>query len=186
MLENKVMHEAKSMMQKCVDHLHEEMGSIRTNKANTGMVDNVLVDYYGNLTKLRELAGITTPDPRLIVIQPWDPNIIEAVEKALSKSELGLTPHVDGKIIRVSVPELSEERRNNLKKILKQLVEEARVALRNIRRDANEEIRKGEKESQITEDDRYRIEKEVQHKTDEFIKKVEELLHQKEKEIMTV
>lgn len=184
--EEKILKEVKEKMPKALEFFQSELATLRTNRATPGLVESIVVDYYGTPTKLKELSGITAPEPRVILIQPWDPGAIDAIEKAISKNELGLMPRVEGKHIRILVPELSEERRIELRKMAKVMAEEARVSLRNIRRDLNELIKKGEKEDQITEDDKFRIEKEVQVKTDESIKKVDEILAHKEKEMMQV
>ncbi len=184
--ENKIHKDVKEKMDKVLDFFHQELGSVRTGKASPALVENIMVSYYGAPTKLKELAGISTPEPRLIVVQPWDQGAVEEVFKALSKNDMGLAPKLEGKLVRVSVPELSEERRNDLKKVLRVKAEENRVSLRNIRRDLNEVVKKSKKDGQITEDDLHRIEKEIQHKTDEYIKKLDGLLEHKEKEIMVV
>lgn len=184
--ENKVLKDLKDKMDKVIGFFQEELSSVRTGRASSALVENILVSYYGAPTKLKELAGITTPEPRVIMVQTWDQGAVEEVYKALSKNDMGLAPKLEGKIIRVIVPELSEERRNELKKVIRVKAEETRVSLRNIRRDLNEFVKKGKKETQITEDDLFRIEKEVQHKTDEHIKRVDTLLEHKEKEIMVV
>jgi ribosome recycling factor len=146
----------------------------------------VTVDYYGTATRIKELAGISTPEPRLIIIQPWDPTVAPAIEKAIRSSDLGFNPVSDGKIIRIPVPELSEERRNELRKVLKNMAEESRISIRNIRRDSIEGIKKLQKDGTITEDEMFREEKVVQEKTDEYIREIDLLLEHKEHEIMEV
>jgi ribosome recycling factor len=169
-----------------VEVVEHEFATIRTGKASPALVENITVDYYGTQTRLRQLAGISTPEPRLIVIQPWDPSAADAVEKAIMKSKLGVNPMRDGRIIRVPIPELSEERRRDLDKVVKGMAEEGRVAIRNIRREANEHIKKIQKEGKITEDEMVHSEKEVQVKTDDYIKEIDKLLAKKEKEIIEI
>ena len=171
-------------MGKSIQALETEFATIRTSRATPALVENIKVEYYGSQVPLKQIASITIPEARMIVIQPWDPNALSEIEKAILKSELGVTPNNDGKIIRIILPPLTEERRQELVKLVKKLAEEAKIAIRNIRRDANEEVRKLEKDSEITEDDRYRAEEEIQKLTDEFIEKVEKVLDIKEKEIL--
>lgn len=179
-----ILDEMELKMMKTMEMLEHEFAGIRTGKASPALVENIMVDYYGTQTRLKQLAGISTPEPRLIVIQAWDPQGTEAVEKALLKSKLGVTPIRDGRIIRVPIPELSEERRKELDKVVKHMAEEGRVAIRNIRRDANEHIKKGQKDGDIPEDDMVHAEKKVQDKTNEYIGGIDKLLAKKEKEIM--
>lgn len=185
-LEQRLVKELKDKMDKAFSHFQEQLGTVRTGRASAAMVDAIMVEYYGTPTKLKELAGITIPEPRMIVIQPWDASATDEIMKALNKNQQGLNPRLEGKLIRVTVPELSQERRSECAKLAKQMAEETRVAMRSIRRDTNEVIKKGQKEGKITEDDLFRIEKDVQHKTDESIKKIDELLHLKEKELMQI
>ncbi|MCK5161288.1 MAG: ribosome recycling factor [Candidatus Aureabacteria bacterium] len=182
----KIMPEMENHMEKSVKNVHDEFSSIRTGKASTALVEDIMVDYYGAQTRLKELAGITTPEPRLIVIQPWDPSAVISIEKSIMKSELGITPNNDGKVLRIPIPELSEERRKSLSKLVKKMAEDGRVAIRNIRRHANHEIEKAFKESQITEDEKFDAIGRVQKKTNERIKEVDEVLKHKEKEIMEI
>ncbi|MBI1882618.1 MAG: ribosome recycling factor [Chlamydiae bacterium] len=186
MVEEKVLKEIKDKMGKTIEFFQVELAGVRTGRATPALVENILVSYYGTPTKLKELAGITVPEHRTLVIQPWDVTAIEEMMKALNKNESGLVPRLEGKIIRIQVPELSEQRRNELKKVVKNMAEEARVNLRNTRREMNELVKKGQKEGKITEDDLFRIEKEVQVKTDDFIKKIDEILVHKEKELAQV
>ncbi|HDL10100.1 MAG TPA: ribosome recycling factor [Candidatus Omnitrophica bacterium] len=179
-----IIKSAKTRMGKSIQALETEFATIRTSRATPALVENIKVEYYGAQVPLKQIASITIPEARMIVIQPWDPNALSEIEKAILKSELGVTPNNDGKIIRIILPPLTEERRQELVKLVKKLAEEAKIAIRNIRRDANEEVRKLEKDSEITEDDRYRTEEEIQKLTDEFIEKVEKVLEIKEKEIL--
>ncbi|MCD6080379.1 MAG: ribosome recycling factor [Candidatus Omnitrophica bacterium] len=179
-----IIKSARTRMGKSIQALETEFATIRTSRATPALVENIKVEYYGSQVPLKQIASITIPEARMIVIQPWDPNALSEIEKAILKSELGVTPNNDGKIIRIILPPLTEERRQELVKLVKKLAEEAKIAIRNIRRDANEEVRKLEKDSEITEDDRYRAEEEIQKLTDEFIEKVEKVLDIKEKEIL--
>lgn len=181
-----LLHEMEQRMKKSLEFLDNEFSAIRTGKASPAIVENITVDYYGNPTRIKELAGISTPEPRLILIQPWDPTVLQSIEKTIRTSDLGFNPINDGKVIRIPVPELSEERRNELRKVLKNMAEESRISIRNIRRDSIEGIKKLQKEGTITEDDMFREEKVVQEKTDEFIRKIDSLLEHKEHEIMEV
>ena len=185
-LVEKMLKEMRSKMDKTVEHYQNEFAKIRTGKASPALVESLNVQYYGKPTRLREIAGITTPEPRTIIIQPWDPTVVGDVVKAINISGLGITPISDGKIIRLPIPELDEERRKDLDKMVKKLAEEGRVALRNIRRETNDELKRLQKEGKITEDDLYRNEDDVQKMTDERIEKIDELLSHKEKEIMEV
>jgi ribosome recycling factor len=181
-----VLLESDDKMTKAVEHLHTELGGLRTGKASPSLVDHVQVDYYGAPTRLRDIAGISTPEPRLIVIKPHDPSSFAAIEKAILAANIGVTPINDGRVIRIPIPELSEERRKDLMKVAKRMSEETRVAIRNIRRDANEHIKTLQKNTKITEDQRDEGTEEIQKYTDTFIKKVDDLLASKEKDIMAV
>jgi ribosome recycling factor len=181
-----VIKETKQRMLKSYDHLQHEFAGIRTGKASPALVEDIRVDYYGTMTALRELAGITTPEPRLIVIQPWDQTAVPAIVKAIQSSSLGITPVDDGRIVRVPIPELTEDRRKELDKHVKHMAEEARVAVRNIRREEIDTFKKMEKNKEITEDDLRDAEKEVQEITDEITEKINTLLKNKEEEIFTV
>lgn len=181
-----VLEDTELKMMKSVDFVQKEFATIRTGKASPALVENVHVDYYGTKTRLRELAGISTPEPRLIVIQPWDPTVMAEVERALLKANLGVTPLNDGKVIRIPIPELNEERRRDLNKVIKRMAEDGRVSIRNIRREANEEIKKLQKNGEITEDDMYRSEKEIQEKTGEYIAEIDKYLSGKENEILEI
>lgn len=182
---DEVYKDMKARMQKTLKVLEHDLTKIRTGRASASLVEEIMVDYYGTPTPLNQLASISVPESRLITIQPWDPSSLAAIEKAILKSsELGLTPTNDGKIIRLSIPALTEERRKELVKLVKKMGEEAKVAIRQIRRDANELLKKMKKDKEISEDDLHRGQEEVQKITDEFIKKVEALLNKKEEEIM--
>ena len=183
---HKIIQEARAKMQKTAEHLQHEFSGIRTGKASAALVEDIRVDYYGALTPLREIAGITTPEPRLIVIQPWDATAVQAIVRAIQTSSLGITPVDDGRVVRVPIPELTEERRKELDKHIKHMAEEARVAVRNIRRDDNVHLKKAQKDKLITEDDLRHAEKDTQASTDEFIKKIDAILKAKETEIFTI
>ena len=181
-----ILEDAELKMMKSVDFVQKEFATIRTGKASPALVENIYVDYYGTRTRLKELAGISTPQPRLIVIQPWDPTVLAEIERAIQKANLGITPLSDGKVIRIPIPELSEERRKDLSKVIKRMAEDGRVSVRNVRREANEEIKGVQKSGDITEDDMYRGEKEVQEKTDEYIVEIDKHLASKEKEVLEI
>ena len=173
-------------MQKTEEFILHEFAGVRTGKASPGLVENVLVEVYGSQMRIRELAGITTPEARLLVVQPWDAASVSPIEKALHKANLGATPQVDGKIIRLTMPELSEERRQEYVKLVKKMAEDGRVAVRHERRDAIQQLKSEQKSGDITEDDLTKAEKDIQKLTDDYIKKIDEHIAQKEQEIMTV
>ncbi len=173
-------------MQASIEALKKKFASVRTGRASLSLLDGLTVDYYGTPTPLQQLASLSIPDSRQIAIQPWEQKIIPEIEKAIMKSDLGLTPMNDGKLIRINIPALNEERRKQLVKVVKKEAEDAKVAVRNIRRDVNEELKKLEKEKHVSEDEIKKEHDEVQKITDSFVKKVEELLEHKEKEIMEV
>jgi ribosome recycling factor len=181
-----VIDTAAEKMQKTTSVLQSDLRSIRAGRANPQLLERVVVDYYGVQTPLTQMGNITAPEPRMLVISVWDQKALPLVEKAIIKSDLGLNPSNDGKIIRLVIPELNEERRKELTKVVRKTVEEAKVAIRSIRRDAMEQIKKLEKNSEITEDDRTKAEKKMQDKTDEAIKGIDTIGAQKEKEIMEV
>ncbi|MDL1957350.1 MAG: ribosome recycling factor [Candidatus Desulfofervidus auxilii] len=181
---DEVYKDARTRMKKTLQVLEHDLGKIRTGRASVALVEEIKVDYYGTPTPLNQLASISVPESRLITIQPWDPSSLGAIEKAILKSDLGLTPTNDGKIIRISIPPLTEERRKELVKVVHKIGEEAKVAIRQIRRDANETLKKMKKNKEISEDEFHRGQEEVQKITDEFIKKVEEALKKKEDEIL--
>lgn len=179
-----IIRELKERMNKTLDSLKRELNKVRTGRASVSLLDSVKVEYYGTLTPLNQLASISVPESRLITIQPWDTNIIGEIEKAILKSDLGLTPVNDGKIIRINIPMLTEERRKELVKVVARIVEECKISLRNHRRDANERLKEAKKNKVISEDDFFRLSEEVQKVTDEWIKKSDEIKAAKEKEIM--
>jgi ribosome recycling factor len=181
-----LLDDMEEKMMKTVEFVHSEFASVRTGKASPALVENIQVEAYDTHMRLRELAGISTPEPRLIVIQPWDITLVQAVEKAILKSELGITPRLDGKIIRIPIPELDQERRHELDKVCKKMAEEGRIAIRNERRHAHDQAKKLQKDGAITEDDLKHAEKEIQNKTDEYIKEIDTVLAHKEKDILAV
>ncbi len=181
-----VLLEADDKMSKSVTLLQQELGRLRSGKASPTMVENVEVDYYGTKTRLRQLANISTPEPRLLVINAYDPSSLQGIERAILAANIGITPINDGRVIRIPIPELSEERRRELVKLAHRMAEEARVSIRNVRRDANEQIKQLQKDSKISEDERDEALKEIQKYTDDYIKKVDDLLAAKEQEMMTV
>ena len=176
----------EEQMMKTIEFVHNEFAKVRTGKASTSLVENVQVEAYGTHMRLRELAGIATPEPRLIVIQPWDATVVQAVVHAIQKSELGINPVVDGKVVRIPIPQLDKERRQELDKVVKHMAEEGRVAIRSERRHGMDAVKKLEKDGKITEDDLKHAEKEIQTKTDEYIKEIDTVLSHKEKEILAV
>lgn len=181
-----IILEAEEKMIKCVEHLAHELSGLRTGKASPSLVDSIAVEYYGAMTKLREIAGISTPEPRLIVINPYDPSALGAIDKAILAANIGVTPISDGRVIRIPIPELSEDRRKELIKVGKRMSEEARVAIRNVRRDSNESVKTLHKNSKITEDDRDAATAEIQKITDSYTAKIDTMIAQKEKDIMVV
>ena len=181
-----ILLEAEDKMQKTEHVVQQEFAGVRTGKASPALVENIIVDVYGSQMRIRELAGITTPEPRMILIQPWDASTVHPIEKAIQKTNLGLNPAVDKRFIRIVLPELSEERRVEFSKVVRKMAEDGRVAIRHVRRDAIEHLKKETKEGLITEDELKHAEKEVQKLTDRYIGKIDELLAHKEKEIMTV
>ena len=175
-----------SKMSKTIDIFDKELGSLRTGRANSNMLDLVKVDVYGQKMPINQLGTITTPEPRSINIQVWDLNNVSLIDSAIKKSELGLNPQIDGQLIRLPVPDLSEERRIEMKKIVKSMGEKCKVSIRNIRRDANDELKKFLKSKEISEDDEKKFEKIVQEHTDKNIKLIDEKILSKEKDIMTI
>lgn len=173
-------------MEGAIEHLRRELSSLRTGRASLALLDHVMIDYYGTPTPLKQVANLAIPESRLMTVQPWDPTIMKDVEKAILASELGLTPSNDGKIIRLPIPPLSEERRNELVKVSKKYGEDIKVQIRGMRRDGNEELKRQQKESKLTEDELRREEAEIQKLTDKYTQKVDELLKKKEEEILEI
>ena len=177
---------AGAKMDKTIEIIEKDLSTLRAGRANPQILDKILVDYYGTPTPLNQLGNISSPEPRMLVIAPWENKMISAIEKAIQKSDIGINPSNDGKVVRLVVPELNEERRKDLVKQVKKMVEEAKVALRAIRRDAMEQLKKLKKDSQITEDDQKRAEDELQKATDAASKECDKLGTEKEKEVMSV
>lgn len=183
---NDVINDAKNKMTKALELLRIENSKLRTGRASLSLLDDIKVDYYGTAMPLNQVATLATPDARLITIQPWEASMVSVIEKAILKSGLGLNPAHDGKVIRLPIPPLTEERRRDLVKYVKKLGEDAKVSIRNIRRDSNEACKKLEKDKKASEDETKRGEREVQKLTDDYIKHIDEAVVHKEKEIMTV
>lgn len=186
MSSDEILLETEASMEKAVDYMTHEFATVRTGKASPALVENLDVEAYGSMMKLKQVALITTPEPRLLVIQPFDAATVKPIEKALKESKLGINPNVDGKIIRLPIPELSEERRRDLVKTLKTLAEEARVRVRGHRRDGIDEAKKIQKAGEISEDDLRDLEAEIQKLTDAHVKKIEDAFSHKEAEIMRI
>jgi ribosome recycling factor len=181
-----VLKEAEGKMKKTIEALHRELTSIRTGRASPTLIERLLVEYYGTTTPLNQLAGISAPEPRLLQVTPWDKGALGAIEKAIQKSELGLNPTNDGKLIRIAIPALTQERRRDMSKLVKHHVEEARVALRNVRRDALADLKELENEKMISEDEHKRGNERVQNLVDRYIREAEEVGAAKEAEVLEV
>lgn len=181
-----IVAKSEETMRKSIGFLKEDLASIRAGKANPKLVDKIQVSYYGTMTPLNQIANISVPEPRAIIIQPWDASTLKEIEKAIMASDLGINPSNDGKLIRLVIPVLTEERRKDLLKVVKKETENAKIAVRNIRRDANEELKKLEKSSELTKDDFKKSEEDMQKLTDKYIKYVEDIYRDKEKEILEV
>ncbi len=178
--------EIEAKMNKRVDSYHSELKTIRAGRANASVLDKITIDYYGTATPLNQIGSISSPEPRLLVVQPWDASILSEIEKAIQKSEIGISPQNDGKVIRLNFPPLTEERRKELVKQVKKYSEEAKVSVRNVRRDAIEDYKAKKKNGEITEDDLKDIEKDIQNLTDKFVKEIDSITEDKEKEILEV
>ncbi|NLO22005.1 MAG: ribosome recycling factor [Syntrophomonadaceae bacterium] len=181
-----ILLDAEEKMQKSIEFLTKDLSTLRAGRANPAMVEKIMVDYYGEATPINQLGNITIPEARLLVIQPWDKSIIPAIEKAIFKSDLGVTPSNDGNVIRIAIPQLTEERRKELVKVVKKKGEETKVAIRNIRRESNDMLKMSEKEKLISEDENKKGMDEIQKFTDKYVKNVDGILQAKEKEIMEV
>jgi ribosome recycling factor len=180
-----VIKEAEAKMQGAIEALTREFAGVRTGRASTGLLEGIRVDYYGTPTPINQLASLSVPDPKTLLIQPCEPSMLPAIEKAIMKSDLGLTHANDGKVIRLAMPPLTEERRKQLAKVVGKLAEDCRVAVRNIRHEANKKVKALEKEKKISEDESRRGQDQVQKITDKFIQRADELLKKKEQEILT-
>ena len=178
--------EAEARMVKTIESVKSDFAAVRAGRANASVLDRIQVEYYGTPTPLNQVASISSPDPRQLVIQPWDSSLLRPIEKAILTSELGINPQNDGKVIRLTFPQLTEDRRKDLTKQVRKYAEGGKVAIRNIRRDAMDKVKAAKKKSEITEDDAKDYEKKLQDVTDKYIKKVDELCAEKEKELMSV
>ncbi len=181
-----VYAETEDRMQKTVDAIGREFAGIRTGKATPSLVEGIKVDYYGNMTALSQVASITVPDPKLLVIQPWEKRLIPEIAKAIQKSDLGLNPLTDANVVRLPIPPLTEERRRDLVKLVKKISEEGKIAVRNIRRESNDRFKKAEKEKEISEDNSRKAQERIQEITDDFIQAIDDLVKKKEEEIMEI
>ena len=183
---NEILKEYDVKMQKTVDVVISDFAAVRAGRANAAVLDKITVDYYGSATPINQVAAISSPDPRSLLIKPWDGSILKAIEKAIQTSDLGINPQNDGKVIRLIFPQLTEERRKELTKQVKKYAENGKVAIRNIRRDAMDKLKAKQKKSEITEDDCKEYEKELQDMTDKRCKELDDLAAKKEKELMAV
>jgi ribosome recycling factor len=181
-----LMAEASGKMERAIDVLVDDMRTIRTGRASPALLERIVVEYYGTMTPLNQVSTISAPEPRMLTIRPWESSMVPEIEKAILKSELGLTPSNDGKLIRLIIPRLSEERRNDLSRVVRRRVEEAKVAVRNLRREAIEELREFEAEKLISEDDLYKGREQVQELTDKYVARADEVGQRKEEEIREV
>ena len=181
-----IVTKARSAMDKAIESLKKDFTKVRTGRASVSLLDDVRVDYYGTPTPLSQLGTLAIPEPRLITIQPWEKKLLPEIEKAIFKADLGLTPSSDGQLIRMAIPPLTEDRRKEMVKMLKRMVEDTKVAVRNVRRDANDAVKKLAKDKEISEDDAKRVEKEIQDLTDKFVAKADEVVAVKEKEVMEI
>ena len=180
-----ILMDLETRMSHAIETLSRELASVRTGRASAALLEGIRVDYYGTPTTIPQMASVTVPDARTLMVQPWDATHLKAIEKALITSDLGLTPSNDGKVIRLTIPTLTEERRKQLAKSVGKIAEDARVAIRNIRREANEKLKALAKEKRVSEDDEQRGHDQIQKATDRFIAKVDELLKKKEQEILS-
>lgn len=181
-----IVDSKKTEMDGAIEHLNQEMGKIRTGRANSALVENLMVDYYGSKTPLRQIASINIPEARLIVIQPWDKDSLVSIESALRESDLGFNPNNDGQVIRINIPQLTEERRKELVKALNQRSEDTKIAIRNVREESWKEIQETEKAGKMSEDDKFLGKEYLQKIVDEYNKKIEEIRNKKEKDILTI
>jgi ribosome recycling factor len=179
-----ILRELEKKMKVSTEHFRKDLSKLRTGRANLGLFEDIKVDYYGSLTPINQMATLGVPDPTLITVQPWDPSLLEAIDKAVRSADLGLNPISDGKILKIPIPPLDEERRKELAKHIKNLLEDEKTALRSMRRESKEEIEELEEKKEITEDDKYWGYDKLQEVTDEYNKKIEDLAHAKEKEIL--
>ncbi|HEX3032362.1 MAG TPA: ribosome recycling factor [Bacillota bacterium] len=181
-----LMADSEEKMQKSVQALQKDLTTLRVGRATPSLLDKVLVEYYGVPTPINQMANVTAPEPRMLMIQPWDKSVIASIEKAILKSDLGLTPNNDGTVIRINIPQLTQDRRQELVKVVKKKAEDARVAVRNLRRDINDDAKDLEKSGDISEDDHRKAHDEIQKMTDKYIKEIDHIALNKEKEVMEV
>ena len=181
-----VFEELKDNMDKLISSFEKSLSKVRTRRASISLLDGIKVEYYGTPTPLNQMASLSVPESRLIVITPWDASVIGAIEKAIQKSDLGLMPTTDGKVVRIAIPALTEERRKDLVKVVRKMAEECKIKLRNARRDANEQLKELKKDSELSEDELYSSQEDVQKTTDKYIEKTDKILSAKEKEIMEI
>ncbi|HSH35114.1 ribosome recycling factor [Schnuerera sp.] len=181
-----VHKESEKRMKKTVEVYKEDLKSVRAGRANPALLDQISIDYYGTDTPLKQVASVSAPEPRLLVIQPWDVNLIPIIEKEILKSDLGLNPSNDGKLIRLPIPLLTEERRKELVKVVRKSAEDAKISIRNIRREANDNIKKMEKDKSLSEDDRKAAENETQKLTDKYIDEIDNITNKKEEELLEI
>ena len=179
-----IKSDAKDRMHKSVEHVNDELAKVRTGRATPALLDSVKIDYYGSMTPLKQVATVSAPEPRLLVVQPFEKRLIADIEKAIMQGDLGLNPNNDGNVVRVPIPELSDERRQDLLRLVKKYCEEGRISIRNVRRDANEHIKKLEKDHEISEDNSRDGHDEVQKLTDKYIKQIDDMLSAKENELL--
>jgi ribosome recycling factor len=183
MTSQQIVRETEDKMKKSLEIVLHNFASVRSGRANSGMVENIRVDYYGTSTPMKQVASITIPEPRMILLTPWDPTALKAIEKAISDSDLGISPVIDGKMIRLPIPALTRERREEMAKIVHKLAEEGRVSLRSVRREANEKVKQLEKEKTIAEDESFKVQTEVQKLTDRYIQSIDQAQAAKEKDL---
>jgi ribosome recycling factor len=183
---DKEMAAHEGRMTKAVEAFQRELGSIRAGKATPALLDNIRVDYYGTPTPLKQVASVSAPEPRLLIVQPWEKNLLQAITKAIQASDLGLNPQDDGNVLKIPIPTLNEERRKELVKLAHKMAEEGRVAVRNVRRDANEHYKKAQKNGDVSEDDARRATEQVQKLHDKYIAQIDDILKKKEAEVMEV
>ena len=181
-----ILSTAQTKMQKTIEVLRVDLASVRAGRASVSLLDKVMVEYYGTPTPVNQVASVTVPEPRMIVIQPWEKNLLKDIERAIMKSDLGLNPNSDGSVIRLNLPQLTEERRKELVKTVHNKADDARVSTRNLRREANDSVKKAEKAKEITEDEAKKANDDIQKMTDKFIKEVDTVMEHKEKEVMEI
>lgn len=181
-----ILSTAQTKMQKTIEVLRVDLASVRAGRASVSLLDKVMVEYYGAPTPVNQVASVTVPEPRMIVIQPWEKSLLKDIERAIMKSDLGLNPNSDGSVIRLNLPQLTEERRKELVKTVHKKAEDARVSIRNLRREANDSVKKAEKAKEITEDEAKKANDDIQKMTDKFIKEVDTVMEHKEKEVMEI